>query len=194
VLLEAAATNRLEALYILAIHCGLRQGELLGLKWEDIDFERGMLHVRRTLSAAKSGPRFVLPKTAKSCRSVNLTPTSIEALKHHSKRQAEEMTKADTLYQDQGLVFASLVGTPLSRRNLTRSFKALLRRAGLPHTTRFHDLRHTCATLLVGRGFNGKLVQELLGHSTIAITLDTYSHVMPGMANHTSVMEDALNP
>ena len=98
------------------------------------------------------------------------------------------------VYQDWGLVFASLVGTPLSRRNLTRSFKALLRRAGLPHTTRFHDLWHTCATLLVGRGFNGKFVQELLGHSTIAITLDTYSHLMPGMTDHTSVMEDALNP
>src|SRR5215217_3544256 len=152
-----------------------------------------MLHVRRTLSAAKSGPRFVLPKTAKSCRSVNLTPTSIEALKHHSRRQAEEMTKADTLYQDWGLVFASLVGTPLSRRNLTRSFKALLRRAGLPHTTRFHDLRHTCATLLLSRGYNAKFVQELLGHATVAITLDTYSHVLPGMADHAATMEDALS-
>ena len=72
---------------------------------------------------------------------MNLTPTALEALKHHSKRQAQEMMRADTLYQDQGLVFPSMVGTPLSRRNLTRSFKALLRRAGLPHTTRFNDLR-----------------------------------------------------
>jgi len=85
------------------------------------------------------------------------------------------------------------VGTPLSRRNLTRSFKALLKRAGLPRTVRFHDLRHTCATLLLGKGFNGKFVQELLGHATIAITLDTYSHVMPGMANHATTMEDALS-
>ena len=124
---------------------------------------------------------------------MNLTPTAMEALKRHSKQQAEETTKADTLYQNQGLVFASLVGTPLRRRNLTRSFKALLRRAGLPHTIRFHDLRHTCATLLIGKGFNDKFVQELLGHATIAITLDTYSHVMPGMANHTTAMEDALS-
>jgi len=171
-------------------HCGLRQGELLGLQWEDVNLEAGTLQIRRTLSDGEFTP----PKTAKSRRSVNLTPTAIEALKRHSKRQAEEMTKVDTQYQDQGLIFASLVGTPLSRRNLTRSFKALLQRAGLPHTTRCHDLRHTCATLLVGRGFNGKFVQELLGHSTIAITLDTYAHLMPGMADHTSVMEDALNP
>ena len=81
----------------------------------------------------------------------------------------------------------------MSRHNLTRSFKALLRGAELPKSTRFHDLRHTCATLLLGRGFNGKFVQELLGHATIAITLDTYSHVMPGMADHTTAMEEALN-
>jgi integrase len=189
-LFEATACDRLEALYIVAVHCGLRQGELLGLKWEDIDLEAGTLSVRRTLSNGKFTP----PKTAKSRRSVNLTPTAIEALKRHCERQAQEMMKADTLYRDQGIVFASQVGTPLSRHNLTRSFKALLRRAELPESTRFHDLRHTCATLLLGKGFNGKFVQELLGHATIAITLDTYSHVMPGMADHTAAMEDALNP
>jgi integrase len=101
--------------------------------------------------------------------------------------------RAGTLYQDQGLVFASMVGTPLSHRNLTRSFKALLKRAGLPHNTRFHDLRHTCATLLLSNGFNVKFIQELLGHATIAITLDTYSQVMSGMANHAETMEDALS-
>ncbi len=192
-LLDAARGDRLEALYVVAVHCGLRQGELLGLKWEDANLETGTLLVRRTLSAAKDGPVFNTPKTAKSRRRVNLTPTAIEALKRHSERQAEEIVKADALYKDQGLIFPSLVGTPLSRHNLTRSFKGLLKRAGLPHATRFHDLRHTCATLLVGQGFNGKFVQELLGHATIAITLDTYSHVMPGMANHTAAMEDALS-
>jgi integrase len=193
-LFEAAVSNRLEALYIVAVHCGLRQGELLGLKWEDLDFERGTLSVRRTLATAKGAPTFTPPKTAKSRRNINLTPTAIEALKRHGERQAEEMLKADTLYQDYGLVFASQVGTPVSRHNLTRSFKALLRRAGLPRSTRFHDLRHTCATLLLGRGFNAKFVQELLGHSTIAVVLDTYSHVMPGTANHSSAIEESLNP
>jgi integrase len=187
--LKVARENRQEALYIVAVHCGLRQGELLGLKWADIDLEAGTLQVRRTLSNGE----LTAPKTAKSRRSVNLTPTAVEALRRHSARQAKEMIRADTLYQDQGLVFASLVGTPLSRHNLTRSFKALLQRTGLPSSVRFHDLRHTCATLLLSKGFNGKFVQELLGHSTIAITLDTYSHVMPGMADHTAAMEDALS-
>jgi integrase len=100
----------------------------------------------------------------------------------------------NTLYQDQDLVFASLVGTPLSRRSLTPSFKALLKRASLPHTVCFHDLRHTCATLLLSQNTHPKFVQELVGHATIAVTLDTYSHVMPGMADHhTIAMENALS-
>jgi integrase len=192
-LFEAAKDDRLETLYIVAVHCGLRQGELLGLEWDDVDLEAGALQVRRTLSAAKNGPRFTTPKTAKSRRSVRLTPTAVEALKRHSARQADEMTKASDLYEDHGLVFASLVGTPLSQHNLTRSFKAVLKRAGLPPTVRFHDLRHTCATLLLSQGYNGKFVQELLGHATIAITLDIYSHILPGMADHTTAMEDALS-
>ena len=192
-LFEAAKDDRLETLYIVAVHCGLRQGELLGLEWDDVDLEAGALQVRRTLSAAKNGPRFTTPKTAKSRRSVRLTPTAVEALKRHSARQADEMTKASDLYEDHRLVFASLVGTPLSQHNLTRSFKAVLKRAGLPPTVRFHDLRHTCATLLLSRGYNGKSVQELLGHATIAITLDIYSHILPGMADHTTAMEDALS-
>jgi integrase len=104
-----------------------------------------------------------------------------------------EMTRASSLYQDQGLVFASTIGTPLNRHNLVqRSFKPLLKRAELPDI-RFHDLRHTCATLLLLEGVHPKFVQELLGHATVAITLDTYSHVLPGMGNHTvKGMEDAL--
>ncbi len=118
-----------------------------------------------------------LPKPPRAV-GVWVSPTAVEALKRHSKRQAQEMARADTIYQD--LVFASLVGTPLSRRNLTRSFKALLKRTGLPHTARFHDLqRRTCATLLLSQDTHPKFVQELLDHATIAVTLDTYSHVMP---------------
>jgi len=99
------------------------------------------------------------------------------------------------LWQDNDLVFCSTIGTPLSRHNLVRrSFKPLLQKAGLPHTIRFHDLRHTCATLLLAKGVYPKFVQELLGHATISITLDTYSHVVPGMGDHTAAaMEDALS-
>jgi integrase len=176
-LLEAARGDRLEALYVIAVHCGLRQAELLGLKWGDVDLEAGTLQVRRTLSMGA----FTAPKTAKSRRGVKLTADAVEALKRHSARQADEMTRVGDRYEDQGLIFASEVGTPLNRHNLVaRSFKPLLKRAGLP-PIRFHDLRHTCATLLFSKGLHPKLVQELLGHATIAITLDTYSHVLPGM-------------
>ena len=159
-----------------------------------MDLETGTLRVSRTLSRTKDGPTFTAPKTAKSRRTVRLTTGAVEALKRHSERQAEEIVRMDTLYQDQGLVFASEVGTPLNRHNVNhRSFKPLLERAGLPNI-RFHDLRHTCATLLLGRGVHPKFVQELLGHATIAITLDTYSHVLPGMGDQASrAMEDALS-
>jgi integrase len=155
-----------------------------------VDLEEGSLRVNRTLTQTKDGSVFTIPKTAKSRRTVRLTNGAVEALKRHSERQAQEMVKMDTLYEDQGLVFTSEVGTPLNRQNVTqRSFKPLLHHAGLPEI-RFHDLRHTCATLLLGKGVHPKFVQELLGHATVAITLDTYSHVLPGMGDQTA---DAMN-
>jgi len=158
-----------------------------------VDLEEGTLQVNRTLTQTKDGPVFTVPKTLKSRRNVRLTNSAVEALKRHSERQAQEMVKMDTLYEDQGLVLASEVGTPLNRQNVTqRSFKPLLLRAGLPKI-RFHDLRHTCATLLLGKGVHPKFVQELLGHSTIAITLDTYSHILPGMGDQTvNAMDDVF--
>lgn len=190
VLLGATVDDRLEALYVVAIHCGLRQGELAGLKWEDVDLVAGRLQVRRTLSNGA----FTAPKTAKSRRSVKLTSTAVEALRKHRESQVEERERLTGLWQDHDLVFCSTIGTPLSRHNLVRrSFKPLLQKAGLPHTVRFHDLRHTCATLLLSKGVHPKFVQELLGHATISITLDTYSHVVPGMGDHTATaMENAL--
>lgn len=183
-LLEAARTEKLEALYILALTTGMRQGELLGLKWEDVDLETGTLHIRRTLSTAMgAGFSFNPPKTAKSRRSIKVPKLALQTLRRHRVVQLEKRMKAGDLWKDHDLVFTTGVGTPISRADLiTRSFKPLLRRAGLPDI-RFHDLRHTCATLLLGKGVHVKLVQELLGHSTIAITLDTYSHVLPGMGD-----------
>jgi integrase len=194
-LLDAAHADRLEALYVLTIHCGLRQGELLGLRWEDVDLEAGMLQVRRTLTVTKDGPAFTPPKTAKSRRSVKLTIRAVEALREHLQHQLAEIEKMGDLCRDDGLIFSTTVGTPINPRNLTgRSFKPLLERAGLPQSVRFHDLRHTAATLLMSRGVHPKLVQELLGHATIAITLDTYSHVLPGMGDQiAAAMEDALS-
>jgi integrase len=194
-LLRAARDDRLEALYVLAIHTGLRQGELLGLKWEDINLETGMLSVKRTLSAAKGSPRFTAPKTTHSRRSVKLTPRAIEALNHHQLAQNEQKSRLGSLWQDNDLVFPSIKGTPLNRHNLIfRSFKPLLKKAGLPHSVRFHDLRHTAATLLISKGLDAKIVQETLGHSSVIITLDIYAHLLPGRRDEaTKAMEDALS-
>jgi integrase len=193
-LLEAARGERLETLYVLALHTGMRQGELLALKWQDVDLKAGTVQVRRTLT--KNGGRLRLgePKTAKGRRKIKLTTRATAALRAHRKRQLEEGMQKAGLWQDQGLVFASETGTLINPTNLRqRSFASLLKRAGLPKM-RFHDLRHTCATLLLGRGVHAKFVQELLGHANISITLDTYSHVLPGMGDQTArAMEDALD-
>ncbi len=188
-LLRAAEGERHEALYVLAVHTGMRPGELLALKWRDIDFEGARLKVNRALSDGEFTP----PKRAKSRRSIDLTAGSVDALRAHRKRQLGEMMQRAELWQDYGLVFPSSVGTPLSHRNVVRSFKGVLNRAGLPASVRLYDLRHTCATLLLCRNVHPKYVQELLGHASIALTLDTYSHVLPGMrGGAASAMEDAL--
>jgi integrase len=180
-LLKAACGDRFEALYVLAVSAGLRQGELLGLKWDDLDLERGVLQVQRTLVQTKEGLAFNAPKTAKGKRSVQLTKAALEALRAHRSRQLEEKSRLVGLWQDSGLVFCSQTGTPLDRNNLVvRSFKPLLKQTGLPEI-RFHDLRHTCATLMLTSGVHPKVVQEMLGHANITITLDTYSHVLPNM-------------
>jgi integrase len=193
-LIEAVRGDKLEALYVLAVHTGMRQGELLALKWEDVDLNEGIIHIRRTL--ARSGGRIALgePKTKGSRRPVHLTGAAVEALRNHLERQLEEIERLGDLYRDNGLVFTSQVGTLINPTNLRRrSFAPLLERAGLPQI-RFHDLRHTCATLLLTRNVNPKHVQELLGHATVAITLDTYSHVIPSMGNHTArAMEDVFS-
>ena len=178
--LQAARSDRLEALYLLAIHTGLRQGELLGLKWYDVDLDQGTLQVRRILSAAKSGPTFTTPKNDKG-RSVRLTPQAMQALRDHRKRQIEERLKHAGYWQNTDLVFTSTVGTPLNRHNVfRRSFKPLLRHAGLPDIP-FHALRHSFATLMLSGREHPKVVQEMLGHSRINTTLDFYSHILPDM-------------
>ena len=182
-LLGAAREDQLRCLYTVAVTCGLRQGELLGLKWDDADLDAGTLQVRRSLSNGT----FTAPKTAKSRRSITLPQTAVKALKNHRERQLEEEAAATRL------VFASETGEPLDRYHVSRKFKALLKRANLPQV-RFHDLRHTCATLLLSKNVNPKIVSEMLGHSTIAITLDTYSHVLPNMGNAAAgAIDDALN-
>ena len=193
-LIEAVRGDKLEALYVLAVHTGMRQGELLALKWEDVDLNEEVIRIRHTL--VRSGGRISIgePKTKGSRRTVHLTDAAAEALKTHLEQQLEDIERLGDLYRDHGLVFTSQVGTLINPSNLRRrSFKPLLQRAGLPQI-RFHDLRHTCATLLLSRNVHPKYVQELLGHATVAITLDTYSHMIPGMGNHTArAMEDVFS-
>jgi integrase len=159
-----------------------------------VDLERGLLRFRHAL--VREGGKSVLGalKTPKSRRSVRLTAVATDTLRGHLERQISEMGRIGSLYQPGGLVFATENGTLINPSNLrNRSFKPLLRRAGLPDIC-FHDLRHTCATLLLSQGTHPKLVQELLGHATIAMTLDTYSHFLPSMGDQTvKSMEAALS-
>lgn len=190
-LLSAASEDRLGALYVLAISTGMRQGELLGLSWKDVDLESKVVRVRRTL--VRDGGRLGLgePKTQNSRRTVQLTDRATATLKTHRKRQRQERIAYAGLWEDQDLVFTTQTGTLINPTNLTkRSFRPLLRKAGIPKV-RFHDLRHTAATLLLAQGVHPKYVQELLGHANIAITLDIYSHVLPGMGGAAAEGMDA---
>lgn len=180
--LEAAKGDPLETLYIVALTTGMRQGKLLGLQWKDINFTNGILQVKRKI-ARIGGKGFVFsePKTAKSRRNITLTPLAIEGLKQHRIHQNEQRLLAGPEWEDYDLVFCNSVGKPIEVGNMTRrSFRPILQKAGLP-IIRFHDLRHSCASLLLFLGVHPKVVQELLGHSQISLTLDIYSHAFPSL-------------
>src|ERR687889_2680247 len=193
-LLNMVQGDRLEALYVVAVQCGLRQGEILALRWEDVDLAAHTVQVRHTITR-DGGKHTVGPaKTAKGRRTVKLTRYATEALQEHLERQLAEIDKAGDKWQENGLVFCTGKGTLFKPTNLRRrSLAPLLQRAGLPAIT-FHQLRHTAATILLLKNVNPKVVSEMLGHATIAITLDTYSHVLPNM-QHSAVaaMEEAFS-
>src|SRR5215217_1276188 len=193
-LLDTARGDRLEALYVVAIQSGLRQGELLALRWEDVDLEARALQVRRTLT--RDGGKLAVgsTKTSKGRRTIRLTRDSTEALRCHLERQLADIDKAGYDWQENGLVFCTSKGTLINPTNLRRrSLAPLLQRAGLPPMT-FDQLRHTAATILLLKNVNPKVVSEMLGHATIAITLDTYSHVLPNMqSSAVAAMEEAFS-
>ena len=192
-LLENVCEDRLRALYVLAITAGLREGELLGLRWEDVDLERELLQVRRQLTRTRDGPLFHCSRRGKA-RVVRLTEMAIAALKAHWVAQNEERTRAGSLWQETGLVFTSTLGTPVDVGNLTYSFIQTAPEADRLARIRFHDFRHTCATLLLSKGTHSKIVQEMLGHANISMTMDTYSHVLPDMQEKAvSAMDDVLS-
>ncbi|MDP8925492.1 MAG: site-specific integrase, partial [Actinomycetota bacterium] len=167
--LKAAAGDPYEPLYLLAVTTGLRQGEILAIRWQDVDLSNGTVRINRTLTTRNGRFSFNLPKSAKSRRTVCLTTETVSALTLHRQRQQEA-----ALYRRESLMFCTGLGTPINPSNLLqRSFKPHLERAGLPDI-RFHDLRHTCATLLLSRNVHPKIVSDLLGHASIQLTLDTY--------------------
>jgi integrase len=176
-LVAATREDRLHALYVLALDSGMRQGELFGLHWPDVDFTAGCVQVRRSLEEIAGHHRLKELKTKASRRRIELSPFALDALHEHRKRMLAEGRDVKD-----GAVFTDGDGGFLRKSNFARRcFKPALRKAGLATETRFHDLRHTCATLLLMADVNVKVVSERLGHGGIEITLNTYSHVLPTM-------------
>lgn len=181
------------AAYLLECYTGLRRGELLALRWQDVDFDNKKIMVCQGLVRTKEGLSFNQPKTEASRRSIPINDEVLAALKMQKRRQREQKVFLGQGYnQDKDLVFCNITGNPLDPRSFTKSFQRVLLQAGLPQI-RFHDMRHTHATLLLALGENPKVVQERLGHTTIRMTLDTYSHTLPGMQESaTAVLGKAL--
>ena len=188
--LEAAESDRFKALWYVLVTTGLRPGEALGLKWEDLDGNK--LRVRRALVRI-SGQGWSLKETkTRRSRVVALPEMTIRALEEHRTRQKRERLQLGSSYVDRGLIFARSTGEPLESNNLKkRYFKPILEAAGLP-VIRLYDLRHTAATLRLVNGEHPKVVQEMLGHASITLTMDTYSHVLPGMQEESAARLDEL--
>ncbi|HEY8597481.1 MAG TPA: tyrosine-type recombinase/integrase [Thermomicrobiales bacterium] len=184
---SSVAGTRWEAFLILAIKTGLRQGELLGLKWADLDLDAGGLQLRRQLQRDKT----FQPTKGRRSRRLDLGTMEIVALREHRARQEDRRHGWGDEWAGEDLVFCTDKGRPLGWRDVARDFKILLNKAGLPEI-RFHDMRHTNATLLLEQGIHPKVVQERLGHGDISVTLDTYSHVTPTMGKEAARKLDDL--
>lgn len=186
------AGTEVEAFYTLAIETGMRKGELCGLMWDDVDINARRISVRRTLLKAGPEPVLGVPKTGRS-RAITISPQTASLLRKHQLRQKELKLSLGGAYKDRDFVFAKENGNPIQINNFgQRSFANLIESAGVKKI-RFHDLRHTCATLLLAKGVNPKIVQERLGHSDISMTLNRYSHVTPTMQDQAArLLGDAL--
>ncbi len=180
-LLAVAKGTPLECLLTLALVTGMRLGEILALRWIDISFEEKTLQVRHTVDFIQGrGYVETEPKTARSRRTLALPQIAMDALKQHRTAQLETRLQVGARWKEQGLVFPNGCGWYLGRTRIHQIFKKLLLEAGLP-PMRFHDLRHSAATILLSMGVNAKVVQEILGHSNISMTLGVYGHVLPSM-------------
>lgn len=175
--LATANGHRLQSLFELALHTGLRKGELLGLRWEDLDLDAGTAAIRRTLQRTSTGGLTTLPtKTRASERRIALPTRCLHSLKLHHEQQKREREAAGAMWQRDEPVFTTVQGRPIDPTNLTRTFNALLHKASL-RRIRFHDLRHSTATLLLEQGVELVVIKELLGHAHIGVTATVYAHV-----------------
>ncbi|MGW1116933.1 tyrosine-type recombinase/integrase [Streptomyces tanashiensis] len=207
--LTTAQDHRLHALFELALHTGLRKGELLGLRWEDLGLGLGTAAIRRTLQRTSAGGLTTLPtKTRASERRIALPARCVQSLKRHHEQQQREREAADTAWEPKGHIFTTAQGGSIDPTNLTRTFTTLLRKAGL-RRIRFHDLRHSTATLLLEQGVELVVIKELLGHAHIGVTATVYAHVrlrlqrdaintlstaLDGSANDESIRDDGNDP
>jgi len=196
--LGSISKHRLHPLYVLAIVTGMRRGEILGLRWQDIDWDKSTIHIVQSMVATPAGPIITDTKTSSGRRSVVISDGLVALLKEHRERGLEEDvfrgSRNVEVQSSAQLVFTSERGTPLNPRNLLRHLQSACERAGVPKIP-FHALRHTHATIMLKKGVHPKIVSERLGHSRVGVTLDIYSHVLPGMqAEAASLAELAVLP
>ena len=190
-LLEATRSDRLGALYAVALLTGLRQGEVLGLTWEDVDLDAGTITVRHALQRVDGVYELVEPKTRRSARTIAIPRVALAILRDHRSVQLQDRLLQGSRWKGRGLVFTTETGSPLDGTNVTHHLQLLLARAGLPRQ-RFHDLRHACASLLLTQGVHPRVVMEMLGHSQISLTMNTYSHVLPSLQRDAADKLDSL--
>jgi integrase len=189
--LEATRNDRLNPLWRLMVDRGPRRGEACGLRWDDIDFDKGSLAVRRALVPSGYVVHISEPKTSKGRRVLPLDADTISALREQARTQAADAERLDEAWTDTGYVFTGEDGQPLHPDRVTKFFDEAQKKVTVPRI-RLHDLRHTCAVLHLTAAVHAKVVQELLGHSTIAVTMDTYSHELPGMQEDAAELIAAL--
>lgn len=187
-LLEHMRPTRLYVPVLLAVMCGLRRGEIAALRWKNVDLDARMMAIVESAEQTTGEVRYKPPKNDRA-RPVAISPTVAEELRSHKARQAEELLRLGIRMDDNGFVVAQIDGRPLQPRSITHEWTRLLAKTELPRI-RFHDLRHTHATQLLAAGVHPKVASERLGHSTIGITLDLYSHVMPGMQEDAAAKVD----
>ena len=190
-LIDAARAERLEAAYVVGLTVGLRRGELLGLRWEDLDFEEHTLSVRQALERIGGSLQFVPQKQDEPPHNHTdrrLGPHLAQTRRSANRRTIVRRSKVVRAWA----VFTTRIGTPIEPRNLTRDFKRVLRKADLPNSLRWHDLRHSTASLLLAQKVHPRVVMEQLGHSQISLTTDTYSHVVAPLMREAAAKMDAV--